>query len=378
MKKRLGLIINPIAGIGGRVGLKGSDGIEIQKQALALGARPQAGERSIQSLELLVPLKSELELITYPGEMGATAAQACGFQPHVMGSIRPGETTAQDTIEAAQALAQSGVDLILFAGGDGTARDIYQAIGDRVPVLGIPAGVKIHSAAFATNPRSAGELAGLFMRGTASRLREAEVMDIDEGAVRAGFVSAQLVGYLKIPYRRSLVQSTKVGSSPGDAETLYAIASDVLENLRDDCLYIIGPGTTTRAILSELGLAKTLLGVDVVCNGQLIAADPGESQILDLIHDRAAKIILAPIGGQGYLFGRGNQQLSPQVIRQLGRDEEHIKKNLVVMSTPGKINALKGQPFLVDSGDREVDELLAGYVQVVTGYHERIVYKAAC
>lgn len=378
MKKRLGLIINPIAGIGGRVGLKGSDGIEIQKQALALGARPQAGERSIQSLELLVPLKSELELITYPGEMGATAAQACGFQPHVMGSIRPGETTAQDTIEAAQALAQSGVDLILFAGGDGTARDIYQAIGDRVPVLGIPAGVKIHSAAFATNPRSAGELAGLFMRGTASRLREAEVMDIDEGAVRAGFVSAQLVGYLKIPYRRSLVQSTKVGSSPGDAETLYAIASDVLENLRDDCLYIIGPGTTTRAILSELGLAKTLLGVDVVCNGQLIAADPGESQILDLIHDRAAKIILTPIGGQGYLFGRGNQQLSPQVIRQLGRDEEHIKKNLVVVSTPGKINALKGQPFLVDSGDREVDELLAGYVQVVTGYHERIVYKAAC
>jgi len=378
VKKRLGLIINPIAGIGGRVGLKGSDGIEIQKQALALGARPQAGERSIQSLELLVPLKSELELITYPGEMGATAAQACGFQPHVMGSIRPGETTAQDTIEAAQALAQSGVDLILFAGGDGTARDIYQAIGDRVPVLGIPAGVKIHSAAFATNPRSAGELAGLFMRGTASRLREAEVMDIDEGAVRAGFVSAQLVGYLKIPYRRSLVQSTKVGSSPGDAETLYAIASDVLENLRDDCLYIIGPGTTTRAILSELGLAKTLLGVDVVCNGQLIAADPGESQILDLIHDRAAKIILTPIGGQGYLFGRGNQQLSPQVIRQLGRDEEHIKKNLVVMSTPGKINALKGQPFLVDSGDREVDELLAGYVQVVTGYHERIVYKAAC
>jgi predicted polyphosphate/ATP-dependent NAD kinase len=378
VKKRLGLIINPIAGVGGRVGLKGSDGIEIQKQALALGARPQAGERSIQSLELLVPLKSELELITYPGEMGATAAQACGFQPHVMGSIRPGETTAQDTIEAAQALAQSGVDLILFAGGDGTARDIYQAIGDRVPVLGIPAGVKIHSAAFATNPRSAGELAGLFMRGTASRLREAEVMDIDEGAVRAGFVSAQLVGYLKIPYRRSLVQSTKVGSSPGDAETLYAIASDVLENLRDDCLYIIGPGTTTRAILSELGLAKTLLGVDVVCNGQLIAADPGESQILDLIHDRAAKIILAPIGGQGYFFGRGNQQLSPQVIRQLGRDEEHIKKNLVVVSTPGKINALKGQPFLVDSGDREVDELLAGYVQVVTGYHERIVYKAAC
>jgi len=378
VKKRLGLIINPIAGIGGRVGLKGSDGITIQKQAFALGALPQARERSIQSLKQLVPIKEEFELITYPGEMGAEAARACGFEPNVIGSIKPGKTTAQDTIDAAQELVQSGVDLILFAGGDGTARDIYNAIGDQVPVLGIPAGVKIHSAVFGTNPRTTGELAGLFISGKAPRLREAEVMDIDEQAVRAGFVSAQLYGYLKIPYRRILVQSTKAGSSPGDGETLHAIASDVLENMGDDCLYVIGPGTTTRAIVTEMGLAKTLLGVDVVCNGQMIAADSGESQILDLIKDRKVNIIITPIGGQGYLFGRGNQQISPQVIKHLGSEEKQIKKNLIVVSAPSKINSLNGRPFLVDSGDREVDKMLDGYVQVVTGYHERIMYRVSC
>jgi predicted polyphosphate/ATP-dependent NAD kinase len=378
VKKRLGLIINPIAGIGGRVGLKGSDGTTIQKQAFALGAQPQARERSIQSLELLVPIKQDFELITYPGEMGAEAARARGFEPNVMGSIKQGKTTAQDTIDAAQEMVRSGVDLILFAGGDGTARDIYNAIGDQVPVLGIPAGVKIHSAVFGTSPRSAGELARMFISGKAPRLSEAEVMDIDEQAFREGFVSAQLYGYLRIPYRQLLVQSTKAGSSPGDEETLHAIASDVLENMEDDCLYVIGPGTTTRAIVSEMGLTKTLLGVDVICNSQMIAADSSESQILDLIKDRKIKIIITPIGGQGYLFGRGNQQISPQVIKHLGKEEKQIKKNLIVVSTPGKINSLNGRPFWVDSGDPEVDKMLVGYVQVVTGYHERIMYKVSC
>jgi predicted polyphosphate/ATP-dependent NAD kinase len=146
----------------------------------------------------------------------------------------------------------------------------------------------------------------------------------------------------------------------------------------DDCLYVIGPGTTTRAIVSEMGLTKTLLGVDVVCNGQMIAADSAESQLLDLIKDRKVNIIITPIGGQGYLFGRGNQQISPQVIKHLGKEEKQIKKNLIVVSTPGKINSLNGRPFLVDTGDREVDKMLDGYVQVVTGYHERIMYRVSC
>jgi predicted polyphosphate/ATP-dependent NAD kinase len=371
VKKRLGLIINPIAGIGGRVGLKGSDGITIQKQAFALGALPQARERSIQSLELLVPIKEEFELITYPGEMGAEAARACGFKPNVIGSIKPGKTTAQDTIDAAQELVQSGVDLILFAGGDGTARDIYNAIDDQVPVLGIPAGVKIHSAVFGTSPRNAGELARLFISGKTPRLREAEVIDIDEEALRQGIVSVELYGYLRVPFQKRLLQGLKTPSHGGEEESLAAIAYDVIEKMGDDSLYIIGPGTTTRAIVSELGLKKTLIGVDVILNGKMVGTDVNESQLLEFLLQREAKIIITPIGGQGFLFGRGNQQFSPNVIRKVGRD------NIMVVATPEKIHSLRGRPFLVDTGDPAVDDLLCGYMKVITGFREQLVYKVS-
>jgi predicted polyphosphate/ATP-dependent NAD kinase len=371
VKKRLGLIINPIAGIGGRVGLKGSDGITIQKQAFALGALPQARERTIQSLELLVPFKEQFELITYPGEMGAEAAQACGFELNVVGSIKPGKTTAQDTIDAAQEMVQSGVDLILFAGGDGTARDIYNAIDDQIPVLGIPAGVKIHSAVFGTSPRNAGELARLFIRGKAPRLREAEVMDIDEEALRQGIVSAKLFGYLRVPFQKRLLQSLKTPSYGGEEEVITAIAYDVIKKMKGDSLYIIGPGTTTRAIVSELGLKKTLIGVDVILNGKIVGTDVNESQLLDFLLHRDAKIIITPIGGQGFLFGRGNQQFSPNVIRKVGRD------NIIVVATPEKIHSLRGRPFLVDTGDPAIDDLLSGYMKVITGFREQIVYKVS-
>ena len=374
-RKRLGLIINPVAGLGGRVGLKGSDGVEIQQEARILGAEPQAFERTAQALEGIVPIKDEFELVTYPGEMGAEAARASGFIPTIIGSIIPGETTPQDTIRASNEMESLGVNLILFAGGDGTARDIYNAVADRVPVLGIPAGVKIHSAVFGTNPRHTGELAGLFIQGKANRLRSAEVMDIDEDAVRAGVLSARLYGYLMVPYRRNLVQAVKSGTSPGEIEALHSIACDVVESMDSDSLYIIGPGTTTLAITSQLGLEKTLIGVDVVSRKQLAAKDVNESQLLELLIEHHAKVIITPIGGQGYLFGRGNQQISPQVLRSLGAGEENVKDNLIVISTEDKIYALGGRPLLVDTGDQELDQQLSGYVQIVTGYKERMIYK---
>jgi predicted polyphosphate/ATP-dependent NAD kinase len=365
---KLGLIVNPVAGIGGRVGLKGSDGAEIQEKALALGAVPQSLNRAIQALERIKPVDG-LEIITYPGEMGEDAARACGFAPAVIGSIKPGQTTPQDTRNAAREMLRLDVSLLLFAGGDGTARDIYSAVGDGIPVLGIPAGVKIHSAVFATNPRSAGDLAGLYLRGRVSRLRAAEVMDIDEEAFRQGIVAAKLYGYLRIPFRGSLVQSVKSASGPGEEASLQAIAYDVVDGMADDCLYIIGPGTTTRAITSQLGLDKTLLGVDVVFKGELVATDVNESQLLKLLEGRRAKIIVTPIGGQGYIFGRGNQQISPRVIGKVGKD------NIVVVSTAAKINSLRGRPLLVDTGDWAVDGMLSGYIRVITGYNEQTIYE---
>ncbi len=369
-KKKLGLIVNPVAGIGGRVGLKGSDGAEIQQQALALGAVPQALDRAAQAVEQLKTIADRLEIVTYPGEMGEDTARACGFEPAVVGAIHQGQTIPQDTVDAARDMQRLAADLLLFAGGDGTARDIYNAVGTKLPALGIPAGVKIHSAVYATSPRSAGALALSYLQGRVSSLREAEVMDIDEEAVRQGVVSAKLYGYLKVPFKTSLVQNLKMASAGG--ASLGSIAYDVVENMEEDCLYIIGPGTTTRAIADEMGMEKTLIGIDVVLNRKLIAADANEARLLELLDGREAKIIVTPIGGQGFLFGRGNQQISPRVIEKVGSD------NIIVVSTTEKLYALGRQPLWVDTGDRAVDEMMCGYVTVVTGYNERAVRKVSC
>ncbi len=369
--------MNPVAGLGGRVGLKGSDGAEIQRRARALGAEPHAEERAIEALRRLRRVEG-LKILTYPGEMGENAARAAGFEPEVIGDISPGQTTAQDTQDAAREMQERGVDLLLFAGGDGTARDVYEAVGLEQATLGIPAGVKIHSAVYATHPASAGELAALYLQGRVTSQREAEVMDIDEEAFREGALRARLYGYLKVPFRSNLVQSQKMPSS-GEAASLGGIAEDVVGKMEPGVLYIIGPGTTTRAIAGELGLDKTLLGVDVVLDGELLARDANEADLLNLLDQQAgreggglpARIVVTPIGGQGYVFGRGNQQISPRVIRRVG------KENIIVVSTPDKLHALGTQPLLVDTGNRQVDNMLSGYVMVVTGYNERAVRKVA-
>ena len=368
-KKKLGLIVNPIAGIGGRVGLKGSDGPDILRKARELGAVSASPQRTVEALRRIAAIKDSIELITYPHEMGEDEARESGFEPTVIGQITKGRTTSADTRNAAREMLERGVDLILFSGGDGTARDIYEAVNGEVPVLGIPAGVKIHSGVFAINPVSAGDLAVRFLEGRETDVRDAEVMDIDEEAFRENRVSARLHGYLRVPYEKALVQSSKGGSPPQEELSLEAIASDVVEGMEDDTLYIIGPGTTTRPIAEQLGLPKTLLGVDIVHNRKLIASDVNEAKLLELLKDRKAKIIVTAIGGQGFIFGRGNQQISPEVIKKVGEE------NVIVVATPGKLASLEGRPLLVDTGDGELDKRLSGYIKVITGYSRRVVYK---
>jgi predicted polyphosphate/ATP-dependent NAD kinase len=365
---RIGLIVNPLAGIGGRVGLKGSDGVETQRRALELGAIPESLHRATLSLIPLLGLSGTLEVVTFPREMGETSAREAGFTPKVIGEIRSGSTTAEDTRCAVIQMSGLRVDLILFTGGDGTARDVCSAIPAQFPCLGIPAGVKIHSAVYATTPQHAGELAGMYLEGRA-RLREAEVLDLDEDAYRAGRISTRLYGTLHVPYRPLLRQNQKAPSPASEARQAEAIATDVVEQLQAGVAYILGPGTTTRAIARALDVDKTLVGVDVVCDGQLVAKDVTQAQLLGLMDTMPARIIVSPIGGQGFLFGRGNQQIGPEVIRRVGRE------NILVVSTSDKLRALRLQPFLVDTGDAAVDALLAGYFSVVTGYKERMVYK---
>ncbi len=371
--RRVGIIVNPLAGMGGRVGLKGTDGVSIVEKAKRLGASPESPRRAVEALGALRKMKHDLEVFAYPEEMGENEARACGFTPIVVGSIKTGQTTDADTKSAAIEMKRRGVDLLLFAGGDGTARDIYAAIGRGLTVLGIPAGVKMHSAVFGVTPRDAGRVAASFLASAEPNTVEGEVMDIDEASFRRGVVSARLYGYLRIPEERRFIQSAKSGGIQSEGQSVRGISMEIAAEMEeDDCLYIFGPGTTTRDILAHLGLAKTLLGVDVVLNRLLVARDANERELARLIEGtKKAKIVVTVIGGQGYLFGRGNQQLSHEILRRIG------KRNVIVVATREKLASLRGRPLLVDTGDAATDEALSGYTRVITGFNEYTMYRVA-
>ena len=370
MKKKLGFIINPIAGMGGRVGLKGSDGADILKKAIQLGAVPKSAKKACQALERIKSIKDEIEIITYPNDMGENQAKELGFETRVIGHVIEDETTPEDTELAAKQMLDLGVDMILFAGGDGTARNINNAVGNQILVLGIPTGVKIHSGVYATTPANAGDLALEYLSGSPRvEIREAEVMDIDEDAFRKDCVSARLYGYMKVAYERNLVQSAKAGSVSGENVSMHSIASDVINNMEENVYYVIGPGTTTRAIMQMLNLKNTLLGIDVICNKKLVASDVNEQELLKILTNKKAKIVVTVIGGQGYIFGRGNQQLSYRVIRKVGIE------NIIVIAVENKLLALDGKPLLVDTGNLEINKMLSGYVKVTTGLNKKIAYK---
>ncbi len=268
-------------------------------------------------------------------------------------------------------MAELDASLIIFVGGDGTARNIYDGVPKGQPVLGIPAGVKMHSAVYAVNPERAGDLAADFIRGKVKAFRQAEVMDLDEEALRSDRIQVRLYGYLTVPLDRSRLQNLKLPSAPGERAAQASIAARIVRMMDDEYDYIIGPGTTTRAVLENINLEGTLIGVDVVRRGRLAARDVNESQLLDIIRGRKAKIVVTLIGGQGFLFGRGNQQIGPGVLRRVGL------ANIIVASVPEKIHALGGRPLLIDTGDRDVDRLLTGYVDIITGYQDRVPYRTA-
>ena len=370
-RPRLGLIVNPIAGMGGSVGLKGTDTAAILREARARGAVPQAPHRAALVLRSLAAAATPFDLLTAPGEMGERAARTAGLHPLVVGAAPDGETGAADTRAAARAMSEAGARLILFAGGDGTARDMVAGLAGRLPVIGVPAGVKMHSAVYATSPRAAADLA-LRALGGGLEAREREVMDIDEAAFRAGAVSARLYGYLSVPYALDLIQGMKVGGVSGEPAALARIAAEIIgRRMAPGRLYILGPGTTTRAVMEALHLPKTLLGVDLVRDRALLAADVTEDQILRALEEGPGTIIVTPIGGQGHFLGRGNQQIGARVLTKVGLDE------VVIVATLEKIASLRENTLHVDTGDPALDRALAGWRRVITGCGRETVCRIA-
>ena len=367
MQFKLGLIVNPVAGLGGSVALKGSDGEDTAAKAIALGAEPKSNSRTKAALEVLVPHQSNITIYTVNDEMGEQTAKSLGFNTQVVyQSSSP--TTSDDTEAAARLLQQQGVDLILFAGGDGTARNICHAVEDSVPVLGIPAGCKIHSGVYAITPKAAGRVVEMLVKGELVTLSDADVMDIDEVAFRQGTVKAKRYGEMQVPSEVRYVQAVKNGGKETDELVLADIAAYVVSEMDADTLYVMGSGSTVGAVMEEMGLENTLLGVDLVEDQALVGQDLTAQQLLELTTGRETKLVITLIGGQGHIFGRGNQQLSPALIKAIGRD------NIIVVATKTKLQALNGRPLICDTGDSELDDELSGYIRVTSGFNDHIMY----
>ncbi len=368
--ERIGVVVNPIAGMGGRVGLKGTDGkLEAARER---GATPRAPDRAVAALESLARRRPDLTVVAAGGEMGADAARAAGYEPIVV--TDPGdETSAGDTREAVTAFLEDGVDLILFVGGDGTAVDVATKIeeaGAETPMLGVPAGVKVYSSVFGVTPADTGRIAAEY-----DRVAPREVNDIDEDAYRDGEVRAELKAVVSVPVAPDLQSSKQLASGSVDG-----LASGFARGIEPGTTYVFGPGSTVGAIEAEVGIEPSPLGVDVwraggggegggnesgngsesdnktVGNSTLLARDAAESDILEVMGDRAI-IVVSPIGGQGFIFGRGNHQISPAVIDRAER--------IVVVASGAKLDGL--ETLRVDTDDEQINDELRGWQRVRTG-----------
>lgn len=368
----IGLVVNPVAGLGGPAGLKGSDGREVQDAARARGAVEKAQERAERVLRMIARSHPDAVIVTAGGAMGERAVCAAGLKAHVV-YVPAASTTAADTVAAAAAIAATEADLLLFVGGDGTARDVCSGLPPGFAALGVPAGVKMYSSCFAVSPAAAGAMALAWLdAGPRPSLREREVLDVVEEQVRSGRVDPRLFGTMMVPYMVGRTQSRKAATPASGHEAVVDAARGLGAALVPGGVYLLGPGSTVAEVARQCGVASTPIGVDVMRNGGIVVADASERQILDYLAAVPAEVpvkaVVTVIGGQGFLLGRGNQQLSAAVLRRLGADP------LLVVATEDKLIELAGRPLLVDTGDSDLDESLAGYTRVITGPGSTSIY----
>lgn len=371
---RVGLLINPYAGIGGPMALKGSDDIDIAQCA----AEQRVSEQRAQvAIERLRDYQSSMAWLAAPSIMGEQVLTNSGFEVTVVGQIDSHSTSAADTERLAIALVEHGVDVLLFVGGDGTARNMVNALSSQEKysqqlVLGIPAGVKMHSGVYTVSPQAAVSVLELLIQKEPVSTALQEVRDIDEQALREGKLNSRYYGELLVPNDQRYVQQVKNTARQNEEEIQLEIAASIVDDMDHETLYIIGCGTTPQAVMDELGLPNTLLGVDVVMGRELLAMDVTEQALQRLLEQHpfhSVEIIVTAIGGQGHIIGRGNQQISSAILRRAGR------QNLRALITPSKLAELDHRSLLMDSGDPELDRDWAGLLTVHIGYQQTVSYR---
>lgn len=367
----IGFLVNPIAGAGGTLALKGSDDLA--------GSQVTSDHSSKRAQRVLTSLANNphIKWLTWGKKMGEDLLNQQGIEHQCLGSYQ-GVSQPQDTQMAVTSMVNAGIDLLIFTGGDGTARDIADALSadeglPRIPVVGIPAGVKMHSSVYAVSPEAAAELINTLITGGMIKATEGEVRDIDETAFRQGRVTSRFYGELLIPEAGGFLQHTKNSGREVEELAIDEIAAEVLERTAPDDLLILGPGSTTYAIkqitLQNKNIQPTLLGIDVIKDGDFVIKDANETELFETLDKHTkAHIYLTAIGGQGHILGRGNQVISPRVIKKVGLNNLHI------VATRTKLNELQGRPLLVDSNDPELDKCFTGFIEVITGYHDVMLY----
>ncbi len=366
---RIGLVVNPFAGMGGAVGLKGTDGPDTVAEARRRGAVAKAGPRAHQALARLAGRVPGARLILPEGPLGADWAGGLDLTLETVAS-GAATGTARDTKDAVRAMMP--LDLLVFAGGDGTARDVA-SVAEGTALLGIPCGVKMHSGVFAVTPQSAGSMIASLLEDP-DRVRwidDAEIMDIDEAALRRGLLAPRLYGHARIPVSRNLMQAAKGGPRLDAAQSLSSAAAEVVAGMEPETIYIIGPGTSAASVVRALGQQATPLGVDAVIDRKLVARDCDAATLDALSEDRRVALVLGVTGQQGFLLGRGNQQIGAGLIRKAGKD------GLIILATEDKLTALAKPHLLVDSGDPDLDRALEGFVRVSTGANRQMLMRIA-
>jgi len=357
---KVGLIVNPIAGMGGRVGLKGTDGPATVALARERGAVPQAGPRTRRALQRLADRVPHAALSVAAGALGEEWADGLGLTLTIVRTGPPSGTSG-DTQQAVRAM--SDCDVILFAGGDGTARDVSAALAKGQAMLGVPCGVKMHSGVFAVTPDAAGAMIAE-MIAAPDRIRwsdDAEVMDIDEAALRDGFLAPVLYDYARVPVLRIRMQAAKGGPRVDWGTALAGAAAEVVDEMDPETVYVIGPGTSAGSVMHAVGDTPTLLGIDAMVAGAVVGRDLNASQLEEIIAGRPVRVILGVTGQQGFLIGRGNQQIAPEILGQATRD------GLIVLASEDKLRSLAQPVLWIDSGSPELDAEMAGYLRVRTG-----------
>ncbi len=364
--KRIGFLVNPIAGLGGQAGMKGSDSPDGRAAALDLGYKKTAGARAYECIKRIKE-ETAFHMIAPEGEMGGNVLQKAQIPYESLGKHRE-TTTKEDTLYYARLLKDRDADLLVFCGGDGTARDILEAVGEQFPVLAVPAGVKMYSACYAVSPCQAGELLKSFIRGDRMPFEYREIMDIDEARLDDPSVTPALYGFLQSIHDKNRLQRAKEACPDPSGRKL--LTEHILSIMNEQALYIIGPGNTTYCLKGQLEGSGTLRGVDVAKGKKIILKDADEQSLCRLLgKGMPAWIIVTCIGGNGFIFGRGNQQISPRIIRIVS------KENLILAVTKEKLATLKGSPMLVDTGDRDTDRYLCGYYRIGVNSYETILYR---